>query len=229
MPVRLIIFNKPFRVLTRYTSPDGRAFLADFLDLPGVRPAGRLDFDSEGLLLLTDDGVLQARITDPAHRLAKTYWAEIEGTVTAEALERLRRGVRLADGPTRPAAARALAPPAGLWPRVPPIRHRERIPTAWLELTLTEGRNRQVRRMTAAVGLPTLRLVRAGIGPFTLAGLGPGEWRELPLAVAVEFARTLALSRDGRGVRSASPPRAPVRNLAAGRPASGRRARDRRR
>lgn len=177
---RLIAFNKPFGVLSQFTDRErGRPTLADYIPLPGVRPAGRLDFDSEGLLLLTDDGGLQARIADPRHKLPKTYWAQVEGMPDAAALERLRRGVELNDGRTLPAGARAMAEPAGLWPRDPPIRYRAAIPTAWLELTLREGRNRQVRRMTAAVGFPTLRLIRYAIGDWTLDGLPPGEWHEL--------------------------------------------------
>lgn len=180
--MRLILLNKPFRVVTRFARSDERPTLADFVAVPGVYPAGRLDHDSEGLLLLTDDGRLQALITDPRHALAKVYWAQVEGTPTPEALARLRDGVDLNDGRTRPAGAREIAEPAALWPRDPPIRWRAAIPTAWLELTLREGRNRQVRRMTAAVGLPTLRLVRASIGPWTLEGLAPGQWREVPEA-----------------------------------------------
>lgn len=175
---RLILFNKPYGVLCRFTDNEGRPTLADYLALPRVYPAGRLDRDSEGLLLLTDDGKLQARISEPRHRMGKTYWAQVEGTVDAAALARLRAGVALNDGRTRPAQARAMAEPA-LWPRDPPIRYRRQIPTTWLSLTLHEGRNRQVRRMTAAVGLPTLRLIRYAIGEWTLDGLAPGEWREL--------------------------------------------------
>jgi 23S rRNA pseudouridine2457 synthase len=173
----LVVFNKPFGVLSQFSDRQGRATLADFVALPRVRPAGRLDYDSEGLLLLTDDGVLQARIADPRWKLPKTYWVQVEGVPDEPALERLRRGVPLKDGRTRPARARAIPDPP-LWPRVPPIRFRKNIPTAWIELTLVEGRNRQVRRMTAAVGFPTLRLVRTAVGPYTLAGLAPGEWRE---------------------------------------------------
>ena len=176
---RLILFNKPYGVLSQFTDAgQGRATLAPYIPLPGVVAAGRLDRDSEGLLALTDDGALQARIADPRHKLPKVYWAQVEGVPTAEALERLRRGVGLNDGPTRPAGVRAIAEPAVLWPRDPPIRYRAAIPTAWLELTLREGRNRQVRRMTAAVGFPTLRLIRYAIGDWTLEGLAPGEWRE---------------------------------------------------
>lgn len=176
---RLLLLNKPFDVLTQFADADGRATLKDFVDVPGVYPAGRLDRDSEGLLLLTNDGRLQARIADPKHKLPKTYWVQVEGEVSEEQLERLRRGVELNDGLTLPAQARLLDEPE-LWPRHPPVRFRKSVPTAWLELVIREGRNRQVRRMTAAVGLPTLRLVRVHIGPWSLDGLQPGEWREVP-------------------------------------------------
>lgn len=176
---RLIVFNKPFGVLPQFTdtTPSPRPTLADFVSVPGVYPAGRLDRDSEGLLLLTDDGRLQARIADPRFKLAKTYLVHVEGTIGEPALDRLRRGVALNDGPTRPAEAEAIAPP-DLWPRDPPVRVRRTVADSWLRLTLTEGRNRQVRRMTAAVGHPTLRLVRWQVGEWTLAGLAPGAWRD---------------------------------------------------
>ena len=174
----LIRFNKPYGVLSQFT-PEGRwRGLKDHIDLPGVYVAGRLDADSEGLLLLTDDGVLQARIADPRFKMEKTYWVQVEGVVDDKALNALRRGVTLNDGPTLPARARAIPEPDNLWPRNPPIRERQSIPTAWLELVIREGRNRQVRRMTAAVGLPTLRLIRAAVGPYHLAGLAPGTWQE---------------------------------------------------
>ncbi len=176
----LILFNKPFGVLSQFTdaaSPSPRPTLSAYIDLPGVYPAGRLDRDSEGLLLLTGDGRLQARIADPKHKMAKVYWAQVEGLPDEAALDALRRGVRLKDGMTRPAGARRIEPPPGLWPRDPPIRVRQSVPDCWIELTLREGRNRQVRRMTAAVGHPTLRLVRASIGPWSLGDLPPGEWR----------------------------------------------------
>jgi len=181
----LILLNKPYGVLCQFTSPDGRATLADYVDRPGVYPAGRLDADSEGLVVLTGDGALQARITSPRHALAKTYWVEVENLPTDEAIARLARGVELRDGTTRPAKVARIDPPPALWPRDPPIRVRRAIPTAWLAITIREGRNRQVRRMTAAVGLPTLRLVRWAVGDWTLDGLAPGEWREQALAPAV--------------------------------------------
>lgn len=176
----LIALNKPYDVLCQFTDPLGRATLADLVRVPGVYAAGRLDRDSEGLLLLTDDGKLAQRITDPRHSLAKTYWAQVEGAANPEAVARLSRGVVLNDGPTRPAQASILdGEPPGLWPRTPPIRVRAQIPTHWLQLTLREGRNRQVRRMTAAVGLPTLRLIRASIGSIGIDRLAPGDWREV--------------------------------------------------
>ena len=178
---RLIAFNKPYGVLCQFTDERAgvpRPTLADFIDVPGVYPAGRLDFDSEGLLLLTDDGRLQARIADPKHKLAKTYRVQVEGDVGEAALGALRRGVRLKDGPTLPAEVERIADPA-LWPRDPPIRVRQSVPDCWLRLTICEGRNRQVRRMTAAVGHPTLRLVRWAVGEWTLEGLAPGTWREV--------------------------------------------------
>jgi 23S rRNA pseudouridine2457 synthase len=176
----LIALNKPFDVLCQFTDPAGRATLADYVRVPGVYAAGRLDRDSEGLLLLTDDGKLAQRITDPRHALPKTYWAQVEGTPDAAALQQLRQGVLLNDGPTRPAEVQRFdGEPPGLWLRTPPIRFRAQIPTHWLRLTIREGRNRQVRRMTAAVGLPTLRLIRAAIGAVDLDGLAPGHWKEV--------------------------------------------------
>jgi 23S rRNA pseudouridine2457 synthase len=175
----VILFNKPFDVLCQF-SRDGsdRQTLKDFLDMPGFYPAGRLDRDSEGLVVLTDDGALQARITDPKHKLPKTYLVQVEGCPDAAALAALRDGLDLKDGPTRPAGAEAIPEPESLWPRDPPIRVRQSIPDSWLRLTLREGRNRQVRRMTAAVGHPTLRLIRWSVGDWTLDGLTPGRWRE---------------------------------------------------
>ncbi|MCB1733580.1 MAG: pseudouridine synthase [Gammaproteobacteria bacterium] len=186
---RLILLNKPYDVLCQFgdasTGEAGRPTLARYVDVPGVYPAGRLDRDSEGLVVLTDDGKLQAQIAEPRHKLAKVYWAQVEGVPDANALIALRVGVELKDGRTLPAEARRIDEPASLWPRDPPIRHRANIPTAWIELTLYEGRNRQVRRMTAAVGHPTLRLIRFAIGPWTLDGLAPGAWRDdIPPKVA---------------------------------------------
>ncbi len=175
----LIAFNKPYGVLSQFT-PEGRwRGLKDFIDVPGVYVAGRLDADSEGLLLLTNDGPLQARISDPRHKMEKTYWVQVEGLPDDAALDALRHGVALNDGPTLPARVRRLDPPPTLWPRDPPIRVRQNIPDSWIELIIREGRNRQVRRMTAAVGHPTLRLIRWAIGHWTLDGLPPGAWREL--------------------------------------------------
>ncbi|MFP5374412.1 MAG: pseudouridine synthase [Gammaproteobacteria bacterium] len=176
----LVALNKPYGVLCQFTDrgPTPRPTLAGFGLPPGIYPAGRLDHDSEGLLLLTDDGRLAQRLTDPRHKQPKTYWVQVEGAPTPAQLARLRDGLPLRDGPTRPAQARAIAPPR-LWPREPPVRYRRTVPDAWLELVLREGRNRQVRRMTAAVGLPTLRLVRVAIGRHRLSGLRPGQWRIL--------------------------------------------------
>ncbi len=180
---RLILFNKPYGVLSQFTdqsSPDApRATLSDHVAVPGVYPAGRLDRDSEGLLLLTDDGRLQARIADPRFKMPKAYRVQVEGEVGEGGLAALRRGLRLKDGITLPAEAERIADPA-LWPRDPPVRFRRSIPDCWLQLTIREGRNRQVRRMTAAIGHPTLRLVRWRIGEWTIDGLEPGEWREVP-------------------------------------------------
>ena len=176
---RLIVLNKPFDVLTQFSDEGGRATLKDYLSIPGVYPAGRLDRDSEGLLLLTNDGGLQARIADPRHKLAKTYWVQVDGVASEQQLQQLRTGVQLNDGLTLPAEACLLDEPE-LWPRTPPVRFRKNLPTSWLQLVIREGRNRQVRRMTAAVGLPTLRLVRVRIGPWSLDGLAPGDWREVP-------------------------------------------------
>jgi 23S rRNA pseudouridine2457 synthase len=178
---RLIAFNKPFGVLSQFTdvkSATERPTLSAFIDVPRVYPAGRLDRDSEGLLLLTDDGRLQARIADPKFKLAKTYLVQVEGIPDETALQALRKGVKLKDGMTRPAGAEAIDPP-DLWERDPPVRYRKSVPDRWLRLTISEGRNRQVRRMTAAVGYPTLRLVRWSIGDWSLDGLPPGEWRDV--------------------------------------------------
>jgi 23S rRNA pseudouridine2457 synthase len=175
---RLILVNKPYGMLSQFTGSPGVATLKDIVPVPGVYPAGRLDADSEGLVLLTDDGGLQARLSSPRFKQPKGYWVQVEGDPSAEALANLQRGVLLKDGMTRPARAAVIAEPPGLWPRHPPIRERRNIPTSWLELEITEGRNRQVRRMTAAVGLPTLRLIRCRVSDWTLDNLPPGTWRE---------------------------------------------------
>jgi 23S rRNA pseudouridine2457 synthase len=178
---RLILFNKPFNVLSQFTDRSigaDRRTLSDYIDAPGVYPAGRLDLDSEGLMLLTDDGRLQARISNPRYKTPKTYLAQVEGEAQEEALAQLRKGVMLKDGPTLPAGAERIDDPA-LWPRDPPVRFRKTVPDCWISLTIGEGRNRQVRRMTAAVGLPTLRLLRWRIGEWSIEGLQPGEWREV--------------------------------------------------
>jgi 23S rRNA pseudouridine2457 synthase len=177
MMARVILFNKPYLVLCQFTDSRGRATLGDYIPVPDVYPAGRLDFDSEGLVLLTDDGDLQFRISNPRNKIPKTYWAQVEGIPAADALRRLSAGVRLRDGMTKPARVARIDPPA-VWSRTPPIRKRRSIPTTWLAVTLVEGRNRQVRRMTAAVGCPTLRLIRQAVGPWDLGALKPGEWRE---------------------------------------------------
>jgi 23S rRNA pseudouridine2457 synthase len=181
---RTILFNKPFGVLSQFTDKgtegSPRATLSEFVQVPGVYPAGRLDRDSEGLMVLTDDGRLQARIADPKHKLAKTYLVQVEGAPSEGDLDPLRRGVTLKDGLTRPAEVRLLATPPALWPRDPPVRFRKSVPDCWLELTIREGRNRQVRRMTAAIGLPTLRLVRWRIGDWSLDGIAPGAWIDAP-------------------------------------------------
>jgi 23S rRNA pseudouridine2457 synthase len=178
-----LLFHKPFGVLTQFTSSDaGKKTLAEYISVPDVYPAGRLDFDSEGLVLLTSDGWLQHRLSDPRYAHPRTYWAQVEGMPTARALEQLARGVVLKDGVTRPAQARLLLEVPPVEPRDPPIRFRKAIPATWIEIVLTEGRNRQVRRMTAAVGFPTLRLVRAAIGTLRIEGLKRGEWRYLTLS-----------------------------------------------
>jgi 23S rRNA pseudouridine2457 synthase len=176
---RIILFNKPYDVLTQFTDQQGRRTLKDYIDVAGFYPAGRLDRDSEGLIILTDNGSLQQRISNPRHKLDKTYWVQVENIPTPQALQQLRDGVDLKDGRTRPARVNCIDEPADIWPRTPPIRHRALIPTCWIELTINEGRNRQVRRMTAAIGHPTLRLIRHAVGPWTLHGLDPGQWRQI--------------------------------------------------
>ena len=195
----LILLNKPFRVLSQFSDAEGRETLGDHVDRPGVYPAGRLDYDSEGLLLLTDDGRLQARISQPKSKILKIYRAQVEGEPSSEQLAALERGVTLKDGRARAEFARVIDEPADLWPRDPPVRYRKTVPDRWLEIGLTEGRNRQVRRMTAAVGLPTLRLIRFAIGSYTLDGLAPGEWREVP---TVEAWRALGRSATEHRSRS---------------------------
>jgi 23S rRNA pseudouridine2457 synthase len=185
----VILFNKPWGVLSQFSDREGRRTLADFVHAPGFRPAGRLDYDSEGLLVLCNDGALQARITSPRAKLPKTYLVQVEGEISDAALSQLRRGVTLNDGPTRPAGAERIAAPP-LWERDPPVRFRASIPTSWLSLTLTEGRNRQVRRMSAAVGFPTLRLVRWRIGPWSLEGLASGDWRREPVNLPARAKKT---------------------------------------
>ena len=175
---RIILFNKPFRVMSQFRESGDKVTLSSYFNDPALRAAGRLDYDSEGLMVLSDSGSLVQQITNPRFKLEKTYLAPVEGKPTEEALQQLRHGLVLKDGKTRPAKARLIDEPGDLWPRDPPVRYRAAIPTSWLELTITEGRNRQVRRMTAAVGFPTLRLIRTRVGEWVLVGLAPGEWRE---------------------------------------------------
>jgi 23S rRNA pseudouridine2457 synthase len=215
--MQLVLFNKPFQVLPQFTSPDGRQSLADYLSLPGLYPAGRLDYDSEGLLLLTDFGPWQARISQPGSPFVKRYRVQVEGDPTDEALEPLRRGLLLNDGPTRPAQAHVIPEPEWLWPREPPIRSRKAIPTAWIELELREGRNRQVRRMTAAIGLPTLRLIRWAVGPWSVQGLAPGQSRtvsrtEAETVLSAGRREAPTVRPNGRRSRSASRVRGPARS-----------------
>ena len=196
---RLLLLNKPFDVLTQFTDEQGRSTLKDYVDLVGVYPAGRLDRDSEGLVLLTDDGQLQHHISDPRHKLTKTYWVQVENIPDEAALDKLRKGVELKDGKTRPAQARLIDEPANLWPRTPPVRFRQAIPTQWLELKISEGKNRQVRRMTAAVGFPTLRLIRYAIGPWTIDELAPGQWRAVAEDDVLKWSDDLDSQKHRRG------------------------------
>ena len=206
---RLILFNKPYDVLSQFTDKGSagspRRTLSDFIDVPGVYPAGRLDRDSEGLLVLTDDGRLQARISHPKFKQDKTYWVQVEGIPDEAALQALRAGVVLKDGKTLPAKAERVGTPPGLWDRDPPIRVRQSVPDCWIALTISEGRNRQVRRMTAAVGHPTLRLIRASVGAWDLGGLQPGEWRQIALPAPVRDGHKP--SRKPRPPKSKSPAR----------------------
>lgn len=195
---RVILFNKPFQVLSQFTDEQGRETLADYLSAPGFRAAGRLDYDSEGLLLLTDDGALQQHIANPRHKRWKTYQVQVEGLVTDEALAHLRTGVELKDGPSLPARAKRIPPPQ-LWPRQPPVRERKSVPDSWLELSIREGRNRQVRRMTAAVGYPTLRLVRIQVGDWSLEKLLPGEHRQLDIHMPQPTGKARTAKKPRRG------------------------------
>ncbi len=194
---KIIVLNKPMNVLSQFTDSEDRTTLREFITEPGLYPAGRLDYDSEGLLLLTDDGSLQAKISHPRFKMPKTYWVQVEGTITSAALERLEKGIMLKDGPTKPANASIIKAPA-IWERNPPVRQRRNIPTSWIALTIHEGRNRQVRRMTAAVGFPTLRLIRYSIGPWSIDGLHPGESRQESLHLPTTPKRHPARVRSGQ-------------------------------
>ncbi|MDR1529125.1 MAG: pseudouridine synthase [Burkholderiales bacterium] len=196
--MKLLLFNKPFGVLSQFSRVKDHATLADYIEIPRVYPAGRLDADSEGLLLLTDYGPWQAYIAEPCHQRLKIYWAQVEGIPDDEALAQLRQGVMLKDGMTRPALARRIDEPANLWARTPPIRFRAAIPTSWLEIGISEGRNRQVRRMTAAVGYPTLRLVRYAVGEWTVDGLLPGQYRKLDARMVSSLPSPIETNRATR-------------------------------
>lgn len=198
---KILLFNKPFQVLTQFTTDDDKSTLADYISQPGFYAAGRLDYDSEGLLILTDDGPLQNHLANPKFKMEKTYWAQVEGNVTEDDIERLRKGVELKDGLTRPAKAK-LIPEPELWSRVPPIRERKNIPTSWIELKITEGKNRQVRRMTAAVGYPTLRLVRYAIGEWTVEGLQPGQSNLMEVDVKIPAPKSNSSRFKGKGKTS---------------------------
>jgi 23S rRNA pseudouridine2457 synthase len=204
---RLILFNKPYGVLTQFTDAAGRPTLADYIPIPRIYAAGRLDADSEGLVVLTDDGALQAQIADPRHKLAKLYRVQVEGLPTDDALQQLAAGVDLGDFRTRPCQTRCIAEPEDLWQRSPPIRHRAAIPTSWLELVLREGKNRQIRRMTARVGFPALRLIRWAVGDWSLEGLAPGQWRELEIPGQPDGKQrvNLANASRNRGVNNILP------------------------
>ena len=201
----LLLFNKPFQVLTRFTSEDDRATLADYLNAPNFYPAGRLDYDSEGLLLLTDDGRLQAELSHPKWKTTKTYLAQVEHTPNQASLEQLKNGIMLNDGITLPADAELIPEPTWLWPRTPPIRFRKEIETAWIKLSIREGRNRQVRRMTAAVGHPTLRLIRYAVGPWSIEELAPGQWRHSTSEELLAFREVLHLTARTQSPRRKSP------------------------
>jgi 23S rRNA pseudouridine2457 synthase len=205
--MRYLLLNKPYEVLTQFTDEHGRATLKDFVSVPEVYPVGRLDFDSEGLLLLTDDKQLQHRLSDPRYKVPKTYWAQVEGQPTEEALAKLRQGVQIKEGFTLPAEVRALdeADSADLWPRNPPIRYRASIPTSWLEITISQGMNRQVRKMCAAVGLPCLRLVRVALGEVLLSPLAPGTWRELTTDEVATLRQTAGAGQSAAARKASRP------------------------
>ena len=208
--MRYILVNKPYEVLTQFTDEHGRATLKQFVPLPGIYPVGRLDYDSEGLVLLTDDKPLQHRLSDPKFKVPKTYWVQVEGYPTDEALQQLRRGVKIKDGQTGPAQADILPEPTELGPRATPIRFRASIPTSWLRITISQGMNRQVRKMTAAVGLPCLRLLRVSIAHLAIDGLAPGEWRELTEAEAKKLKAAFSASKNPAQRKPLTPPGTPA-------------------